>query len=138
MVATDVAARGIDIDGITHVINYQCPEDEKTYVHRVGRTARAGAHGIAVTFVDWDELARWKMIDTALELGLGEPEETYSSSEHLYEMLNIPAGSNGRLVKAKPVVKTETKESRPTKAKVEAPKARTERTRTRTKKFKAD
>ena len=138
LVATDVAARGIDIDGITHVINYQCPEDEKTYVHRVGRTARAGAHGIAVTFVDWDELARWKMIDLALELGLGEPEETYSSSEHLYEMLNIPAGSNGRMVKAKPVAKVEAKEARPAKAKTEAPKARTERTRTRTKKFKAD
>jgi superfamily II DNA/RNA helicase len=103
LVATDVAARGIDIDGITHVINYQCPEDEKTYVHRVGRTARAGAHGIAVTFVDWDELARWKMIDQALELGLGEPEETYSSSEHLYEMLNIPAGSTGQMLKVKPV-----------------------------------
>jgi superfamily II DNA/RNA helicase len=138
LVATDVAARGIDIDGITHVINYQCPEDEKTYVHRVGRTARAGAHGIAVTFVDWDELARWKMIDTALELGLGEPEETYSSSEHLYEILNIPAGSNGRMVKAKPVAKVESKDSRPAKAKTEAPKVRTERTRTRTKKFKAD
>jgi superfamily II DNA/RNA helicase len=93
LVATDVAARGIDIDGITHVINYQCPEDEKTYVHRIGRTARAGADGISVTFVDWDDLARWKMIDTALTLGLGEPEETYSSSEHLYEILNIPAGS---------------------------------------------
>jgi superfamily II DNA/RNA helicase len=136
LVATDVAARGIDIDGITHVINYQCPEDEKTYVHRVGRTARAGAHGIAVTFVDWDELARWKMIDQALELGLGEPEETYSSSEHLYEMLSIPAGSTGRIVKAKPVAKVESKEQRPAKAKQDAPKPRTERTRTRTKKFK--
>jgi superfamily II DNA/RNA helicase len=136
LVATDVAARGIDIDGITHVINYQCPEDEKTYVHRIGRTARAGAHGIAVTFVDWDELARWKMIDQTLALGLAEPEETYSSSEHLYETLNIPAGSTGRLVKAKPVAKVENKESRPARPKQEAPKARTERTRTRTKKFK--
>jgi superfamily II DNA/RNA helicase len=136
LVATDVAARGIDIDGITHVINYQCPEDEKTYVHRIGRTARAGAHGIAVTFVDWDELARWKMIDQTLELGLAEPEETYSSSEHLYEMLNIPAGSTGRLVKTKPVEKVEKKESRPVRTKQEAAKPRTERTRTRTKKFK--
>ena len=136
LVATDVAARGIDIDGITHVINYQCPEDEKTYVHRIGRTARAGAHGIAVTFVDWDELARWKMIDQTLQLGLAEPEETYSSSEHLYETLNIPAGSTGRLVKAKPIEKVEKKESRPARAKQEEPKPRTERTRTRTKKFK--
>ena len=129
LVATDVAARGIDIDGITHVINYQCPEDEKTYVHRIGRTARAGAHGIAVTFVDWDELARWKMIDMALKLGLPEPEETYSSSEHLYEVMKIPAGSNGRMVKAKTV-------------KVDAPpkveRTTEKRERTRTKKFKND
>jgi superfamily II DNA/RNA helicase len=101
LIATDVAARGIDIDGITHVINYQCPEDEKTYVHRIGRTARAGADGIAVTFVDWDDMARWKMIDTALVLGLPEPVETYSSSEHLFEMLDIPAGSTGRMTKQK-------------------------------------
>lgn len=135
LVATDVAARGIDIDGITHVINYQCPEDEKTYVHRIGRTARAGADGISVTFVDWDDLARWKMIDTALTLGLGEPEETYSSSEHLYEMLNIPAGSTGRMVKAKPVSEPPRKEpakSSPTK---ENNEDRTARVRTRTKKF---
>lgn len=145
LVATDVAARGIDIDGITHVINYQCPEDEKTYVHRIGRTARAGADGISVTFVDWDELARWKMIDTALTLGLGEPEETYSSSEHLYEILNIPAGSNGRMVKAKPVSEAPRKDpakgssarekpvrDNPVKEKSED---RTARVRTRTKKF---
>ena len=133
LVATDVAARGIDIDGITHVINYQCPEDEKTYVHRIGRTARAGADGISVTFVDWDDLARWKMIDTALALGLGEPEETYSSSEHLYQTLNIPAGSNGRITKEKAAAKSArtapaVKESRPATE-------RAVRNRTRTKKF---
>ncbi|CAB4532907.1 unannotated protein [freshwater metagenome] len=133
LVATDVAARGIDIDGITHVINYQCPEDEKTYVHRIGRTARAGAEGISVTFVDWDDLARWKMIDTALVLGLGEPEETYSSSEHLYQMLNIPAGSNGRITKQKPTVKAEKAEPREKAAKPATEK--TQRNRTRTKKF---
>jgi superfamily II DNA/RNA helicase len=140
LVATDVAARGIDIDGITHVINYQCPEDEKTYVHRIGRTARAGADGISVTFVDWDELARWKMIDTALTLGLGEPEETYSSSEHLYKILNIPAGSNGRMVKAKPVTEAPRKVPAKSSAAKEKPvkeksEDRTARVRTRTKKF---
>lgn len=56
LVATDVAARGIDIDDVTHVINYQCPDDENTYVHRIGRTGRAGKTGVAVTLVDWDEL----------------------------------------------------------------------------------
>jgi len=135
LVATDVAARGIDIDGITHVINYQCPEDEKTYVHRIGRTARAGAHGIAVTFVDWDELARWKMINQVLELGLAEPEETYSSSPHLYEVLDIPAGSTGRLTKSKPVVQQKAVTEKRVEKKAES-KPKIERTRTRTKKFK--
>ncbi len=135
LVATDVAARGIDIDGITHVINYQCPEDEKTYVHRIGRTARAGAHGIAVTFVDWDELARWKMINQVLDLGLAEPEETYSSSPHLYEVLDIPAGSTGRITKSKPVIQQKAAPEKRTEKKVES-KPKVERTRTRTKKFK--
>ena len=134
LVATDVAARGIDIDGITHVINYQCPEDEKTYVHRIGRTARAGAHGIAVTFVDWDELARWKMINQVLDLGLAEPEETYSSSPHLYEVLDIPAGSTGRLTKSKPVVQQKAVTEKRVEKKAES-KPKIERTRTRTKKF---
>jgi len=91
LVATDVAARGIDIDDVTHVINYQCPEDEKMYVHRIGRTGRAGRTGVAVTLVDWDELSRWTMIDSALGLGSPEPAETYSSSPHLYAELGIPA-----------------------------------------------
>ncbi len=91
LVATDVAARGIDIDDVTHVINYQCPDDEKTYVHRIGRTGRAGRTGVAVTLVDWDELARWAMIDKALDLGCPDPAETYSSSPHLYAELGIPA-----------------------------------------------
>ena len=73
LVATDVAARGIDVENVTHVINYQCPEDEKTYVHRIGRTARAGNTGIAVTFVDWDDIPRWGLINKALDLGIPEP-----------------------------------------------------------------
>jgi superfamily II DNA/RNA helicase len=100
LVATDVAARGIDVDNVTHVVNYQCPEDEKTYLHRIGRTARAGNTGIAVTFVDWDDLHRWAMINKALDLGIPEPEETYSSSDHLYEQLDIPRTAKGRLPKA--------------------------------------
>jgi len=134
LVATDVAARGIDIDGITHVINYQCPEDDKTYVHRIGRTARAGAHGIGVTFVDWDDMSRWSLINQSLKLGLAEPVETYSSSDHLYEALNIPAGSTGRMNQPKPAEKVVAK-AHPPKMKPIAP-PRTERTRTRSKKFK--
>ncbi|HEX7427447.1 MAG TPA: DEAD/DEAH box helicase [Mycobacterium sp.] len=95
LVATDVAARGIDIDDVTHVINYQCPEDDQAYIHRIGRTGRAGRTGVAITLVDWDELARWEMIDKALGLGHPSPAETYSSSPHFYEELDIPTDSTG-------------------------------------------
>ncbi|WP_242640775.1 DEAD/DEAH box helicase [Streptomyces kasugaensis] len=100
LVCTDVAARGIDVEGVTHVINYQSPEDEKTYLHRIGRTGRAGAKGTAVTLVDWDDIPRWKLINKALDLPFDEPEETYSTSPHLYELLNIPAGTKGILPRA--------------------------------------
>jgi superfamily II DNA/RNA helicase len=98
LVATDVAARGIDVTGVTHVINYTCPEDEKTYVHRIGRTGRAGATGIAVTFVDWPDIARWKMINKALELPFEDPPETYSSSEHFFHDMGIAPGTKGRVI----------------------------------------
>ncbi|WP_344210584.1 DEAD/DEAH box helicase [Nonomuraea bangladeshensis] len=97
LVATDVAARGIDIDDVTHVVNYDCPTEDKTYVHRIGRTGRAGRTGIAVTFVEWEELTRWKMINNMLGLAFAEPEETYSTSPHVYAELNIPKGTKGVL-----------------------------------------
>jgi len=97
LVSTEVAARGIDVDDVTHVINYTVPEDEKAFLHRVGRTGRAGRTGIAVTFVDWEDLVRWKHINEALEFGQPEPTETYSSSAHLFKDLNITPGTKGRL-----------------------------------------
>ncbi|MGN8130567.1 DEAD/DEAH box helicase [Paenarthrobacter sp. 22069] len=101
LVATDVAARGIDVEDVTHVINYQCVEDEKIYLHRVGRTGRAGNKGTAVTFVDWDDMPRWGLINKALGLSVPEPVETYSSSPHLYTDLDIPEGTKGRLPRDK-------------------------------------
>ncbi|MGK5626937.1 DEAD/DEAH box helicase [Streptomyces sp. URMC 123] len=100
LVCTDVAARGIDVDGVTHVINYQTPEDEKTYLHRIGRTGRAGRSGTAITLVDWDDIPRWQLINKALDLPFNEPEETYSTSGHLYELLGIPEGTTGVLPRA--------------------------------------
>ncbi|WP_436232689.1 DEAD/DEAH box helicase [Actinacidiphila alni] len=100
LVCTDVAARGIDVEGVTHVINYQTPEDEKTYLHRIGRTGRAGASGIAITLVDWDDIPRWQLINKALDLTFNDPEETYSTSPHLYELLSIPVGTKGILPRA--------------------------------------
>ncbi len=102
LIATDVAARGIDVNDVTHVINHTVPDDHDTYVHRVGRTGRAGKTGIAITFVDWDDLHKWALINRALDMGQPEPVETYSSSPHLYIDLDIPAGSQGRLTPAAP------------------------------------
>jgi superfamily II DNA/RNA helicase len=131
LIATDVAARGIDVLDVTHVINHTIPEDEKAYLHRVGRTGRAGKTGIAVTFVDWDDLHKWALINRALEFGQPEPIETYSSSPHLFSDLNIPAGTKGRLRPATP--KTDTpagdraprgsSDARPPRSRSRAPRA---------------
>jgi len=97
LVATDVAARGLDVDDVTHVVNYECPEDDKAYLHRTGRTGRAGRTGIAVTFVDWRDMRRWKLIDESLGLGCPEPPETYSTSPELFSALRIPENVTGTL-----------------------------------------
>jgi superfamily II DNA/RNA helicase len=135
LVATDVAARGIDVAGITHVVNYSCPEDEKTYVHRIGRTGRAGASGVAVTFVDWADITRWKVINKALELPFDELLETYSTSEHLFRDQGIPAGAKGRLADAKPAPRREdkpAKEDRPSRERSRDDRPRRSRSRSRT------
>jgi superfamily II DNA/RNA helicase len=126
LVATDVAARGIDVRGVSHVINYTCPEDDKTYVHRIGRTGRAGASGIAITMVDWADLHRWKMINKALDLPFDEPLETYSSSEHLFHDQGIPPGTKGRIVDPAPV------ERKPREERSERAPRNRDRQRTRT------
>nr|WP_242902545.1 DEAD/DEAH box helicase [Actinomadura terrae] len=96
LVATDVAARGLDVDDVTHVVNFECPDSADTYVHRIGRTGRAGKEGVAVTLVDWADLTRWKLINGTLDLPFAAPEETYSTSPHFFEALGIPAGTKGR------------------------------------------
>ncbi|MGV9711775.1 DEAD/DEAH box helicase [Gordonia sp. NPDC003424] len=129
LVATDVAARGIDIDDVTHVINYQCPEDDKTYVHRIGRTGRAGRTGTAITLVDWDELHRWELINSALKLDVPDPVETYSTSEHLQSDLGVPASATGRI--AAPKKTTGDGEKRERGARSDRPKSTRQRRRTR-------
>jgi superfamily II DNA/RNA helicase len=128
LVATDVAARGIDIDDITHVINYQIPEDEQAYVHRIGRTGRAGKTGIAVTLVDWDELPRWALIDKALGLGIPDPEETYSNSPTVYADLDIPSDVTGSVGDA---VRTSSKDRPKREAREAGDRERPARNRTR-------
>ena len=129
LIATDVAARGIDVDDVTHVINHTIPEDHNAYLHRVGRTGRAGKTGIAVTFVDWDDLHKWALINKALEMGIPEPIETYSSSPHFLEDLNIPAGTKGRL-KNTPIPKAEKRAGQPPRSQGSKPSGQGSPTRT--------
>jgi superfamily II DNA/RNA helicase len=130
LVATDVAARGIDVEGVSHVINYECPDDEKTYIHRIGRTGRAGATGVAITFVDWPDRTRWKVINNSLGLPFEEPQETYSTSDHLFHDLGIERTVKGRLVPEKEVERPE-RPDRPDRSERRRPAERTPRERTR-------
>jgi superfamily II DNA/RNA helicase len=131
LVATDVAARGIDVEGVTHVINYSCPEDEKTYVHRIGRTGRAGASGIAVTFVDWADVTRWKVINKMLDLPFDDPAETYSTSEHFFHDMGIAPGTKGRLKPEKPAEPKASRSGEQTKPREDRPRRDRSRNRTR-------
>lgn len=70
LVATDIAARGIDVDGVTHVINYELPNEPESYVHRIGRTGRAGAQGVALSFCDADERGYLKDIERLIRRDL--------------------------------------------------------------------
>ncbi|MDQ3973866.1 MAG: DEAD/DEAH box helicase, partial [Actinomycetota bacterium] len=89
LVATEVAARGLDIEAITHVVNYDCPDDETMYLHRIGRTGRAGAAGTAVTLAVWHELARLEMIKKELDIG-APTHEVFSTSAILEELFDLP------------------------------------------------
>jgi superfamily II DNA/RNA helicase len=131
LVATDVAARGIDVEAVSHVINYECPEDENVYVHRIGRTGRAGASGVAITFVDWADRARWKMINHSLDLPFEEPEETYSTSPHLYHDLGIDPAAKGTIAPSGPPRSKRPDQSSPSKSAQPRPDRDPTRARTR-------
>ncbi len=89
LVATEVAARGLDVDNVTHVFNYDCPDDDKMYLHRIGRTARAGNKGVAVTFAEFNEIDRLNVIRKAVEADT-EVAEVFSTSDHLTELFDLP------------------------------------------------
>ena len=89
LVATDIASRGIDVDGITHVINYELPNEPESYVHRIGRTARAGAKGIALSLCDNGELGYLKKIERTIKISVEMVED------HIYHSKTI-ASKRGR------------------------------------------
>jgi ATP-dependent RNA helicase RhlE len=82
LVATDVAARGIDIDGVTHVINYDMPVEPESYIHRIGRTGRGGADGIAISFCTVDERDQLRAIEKLIgqQLRIENPEARFVDS----------------------------------------------------------
>jgi superfamily II DNA/RNA helicase len=107
LVCTDVAARGLDIAGLSHVINYDTPEDDRAYVHRIGRTGRAGAAGVAITFVAWNELETADLIRRRLNLTDEPVHEVYSTSPLLTELFELPtaeaaAAARGRSARPGP------------------------------------
>jgi superfamily II DNA/RNA helicase len=90
LVATEVAARGLDVTGVTHVVNYDCPEDHKMYLHRIGRTARAGEAGVAVTFAEFNEVDRLNVIRKAVGATDADIVPVFSTSDLLDELFDLP------------------------------------------------
>jgi ATP-dependent RNA helicase RhlE len=86
LVATDIAARGIDVEGVSHVVNYDLPNEPESYVHRIGRTARAGASGTAISLCDADEMPYLRSIEKLIRMSLpatsrrGDPIRTATAS----------------------------------------------------------
>jgi ATP-dependent RNA helicase RhlE len=99
LVATDIVARGIDVDGISHVVNFELPNDPTSYVHRIGRTARAGSDGIALSFCDFSEVAMLRSIEklTKNELTTFEDHPYHSDSISMIGSgQSVPGLSAGR------------------------------------------
>jgi ATP-dependent RNA helicase RhlE len=93
LVATDIAARGIDVDGISHVVNYDLPFEPETYVHRIGRTGRAGASGIAISFCDEQEQKLLKAIErlTRKSLAVQQPPNSDALPKMQENVAHVPA-----------------------------------------------
>ena len=87
LVATDIAARGIDVDGITHVINFDLPNEPESYVHRIGRTARAGNEGIAISFCDAEERAFLRDIEKTIR------QQVTVDADHPFHAAHIAEGN---------------------------------------------
>ena len=81
LIATDVAARGIDVDDITHVINYQLPDEIETYTHRSGRTGRAGKLGTSIIFVTKSDRRKIKLIENKLQTKLEGTRNAFSGGD---------------------------------------------------------
>ena len=111
LVATDIAARGIDVDGVTHVINFDLPNEPESYVHRIGRTARAGASGMAISFCDHEERAYLADIEKVIRQTVPVDED------HPFHLAQIVQGPG-------PAGKAPQRERRPNRRRSQRPAAR--------------
>ncbi len=100
LIATDIAARGIDIDDITHVVNYDLPNESESYVHRIGRTARAGASGIAISFCDAEEKAFLRDIEKLIGKNIPVISEQPFHSKAVEESKTLSSGKAKALIDA--------------------------------------
>jgi ATP-dependent RNA helicase RhlE len=103
LVATDIASRGLDVDAITHVVNYDVPSVPETYVHRIGRTARAGARGIALSFCDHEELADLRAIERLIRMQL---EVMENEPDLIFDTTAIHRERSGQRATRHPVART--------------------------------
>jgi ATP-dependent RNA helicase RhlE len=134
LVATDIAARGIDVEGVSHVVNYDLPNEPESYVHRIGRTARAGASGTAISLCDADEMPYLRSIEKLIRMSLpatsrrGDPVRTASAPAQARGRSH-PALQNRQHSSAPPAPKAEGgRPARPAKnppAKAKSPTAKT-------------
>jgi ATP-dependent RNA helicase RhlE len=99
LVATDIAARGIDIDQVTHVVNYELPDVAESYVHRIGRTARAGAHGVAISLCDADEREQLRDIERLTRQSIPAEDRRDKAARHSGRPTQ---GKNGKSIGFRP------------------------------------
>src|SRR5207253_1095015 len=96
LVATDIAARGIDVDGITHVVNFDLPNIPETYVHRIGRTARAGADGIAISLCDSEERTFLRDIERLIRITIPSSDRRTNPQAQRHEGRPAPHSAQHR------------------------------------------
>ena len=120
LVASDVAARGLDVDDISHVINYDLPNETEMYVHRIGRTGRAGALGLAISFCSNDQRKQWRDIERLI--GKSIPVLDHSIKPY-------PARARGRSESTRHAATRSTGPSEPTRPAATRPRTRSNRTR---------
>jgi superfamily II DNA/RNA helicase len=113
LIATEVAARGLDIDALTHVVNYDCPDDEIMYLHRIGRTGRAGAAGVAVTFASAAEATKLASIRKRVDTDGEAVPEVYSPSPLLAELFDLPDETPWQLARKSAPKPTRPRKPRP-------------------------